>query len=128
MSPTATLTADQKAKLHAAIDAAKGPGECQYVIDGQPGCVIGQLAVACGVTVDDMARFDADGSESDGSAQRVEAILGHPLVTPLRRFPDTLLRELQRAWDRNDGHSEASRRIRMHTLVEEYPTADQQEA
>lgn len=54
-----SLTKKQYESLVESVVAAKGAGSCQYVIDGKPGCVIGQYASRCGVSIKSLKAWDA---------------------------------------------------------------------
>jgi hypothetical protein len=89
-----TLTPKQIRNLHTAIERAEGFDKCKYTRGGQPRCVIGQLAALEGVPVEVMKKWD-----TYTAANTVEDIYNEDDAAPLRKYPLTLLAELQTAWD-----------------------------
>lgn len=88
------LSDEQKEKLYQAIDAARGPGACDYVEGGKPCCVIAQLAHLEGVSIEDMA--------STWGVSQVQHISERPYVRGVEfiiKYPVKLLTELQTIWD-----------------------------
>lgn len=86
------LTKKQRKNLNLAIDRARGPGACSYVIDDEPGCVIGQLAAIEGVSVNQLNTW---------GTQTVKYLCDkNELPEPLTRYPNVLLRQVQKVWDR----------------------------
>lgn len=95
------ITQETKQMLHESIDAAKGFNECVYVKDGQPQCVVAQVAVRCGVTVEEMDSWRT-------SYGKPEAFFRVPSEHNLPEAMDNItwvLYELQKYWDnlRTDG-------------------------
>lgn len=78
----------RKEMLVEAILAAEQRHGCKYEQDGQPVCVIGQLADICGIDVKEMPK------------DMINHFLGfNPLVAPLLIFGRRILEALQAVWD-----------------------------
>jgi hypothetical protein len=106
------ITDIQKIKLITAIDKAEGHGSLAYTVEGRPACVIAQLALLEGASVNLIKKWD----------DSVFVILGKS-STPkgLKEYPSKLLQYLQFLWDdRTINHTVA--RERMRELV--YAAAD----
>lgn len=106
----AKITSAQRDTLHAAIDAAKNPGMCKYVIkaDNESGeedvacCVIAQLGILEGTTVNQM--WNTWG----GMIVSNLPILNFTHRSPegiefLAKYPMELLSKLQKMWDEGLG-------------------------
>ncbi len=100
------LTSDQVAKLHKAIDSATRPGICRYRAERQPACVIGQLAVLEGISVDTLRKWDDD--EYPGIGELITATPGL-----FSEYPINLLIRLQKRWD----HIGLDVKPEMHQMV-----------
>jgi hypothetical protein len=79
----------RKEMLVEAILAAEQRHGCKYEQDGQPVCVIGQLADICGIDVKELSVDMIDYQLNDGNG----------LTQPLSIFPERLLSDLQAVWD-----------------------------
>ena len=78
-----------------ACELAKLPGGCTYVADGKPACVIGQLAVLEGCTVEQLSDF-----EQDNLNVAVLFLLDEePFKTKLAKYNSSFLDMLQMEWD-----------------------------
>lgn len=103
----AKITKVQRDTLHAAIDAAKNPGMCKYIIkaDNESGeedvacCVIAQLGILEGTTVDQM--WNTWGGMIVSNLPTVNFINRSPEgIEFLAKYPMELLSLLQKTWDR----------------------------
>lgn len=100
---------DQKEKLLKAIDLAKKPGSCKYVIDGEPICVIAQLYVLEGGKVEDMEKWgDTVIQTIKKETEDLPALDGYDI---------NILLDLQSYWD--DEKDEEEARKNMRSLVNE---------
>ena len=110
----------QKKKLVEAVLLAKGPGECNYVINGRPGCVIGQLGAICGAKVSDLCFWDdCEAWEVHSGSTGVESLLMYVDPVALRDYPARLLAQLQCIWDyKGDARSEDEKRLGMLFEIE----------
>ena len=92
----------QMDKLNKAIELAREPGSCQYVTDGEPCCVIAQLYILEGGTVDELRQWRS-------------TVISHVLyeVNPpqLASYPKDLLADLQYTWDAGCNDAETRREI-----------------
>ena len=109
------LTVEQREKLMKAIDLAEGPGECTYVRDGRPCCVVAQLGAMEGIPLDTMAEWDRGGT-------RVGLILyaEKPGAQELRPYGRELLGAIQELWDgadETDITPEPEKRAKMREIV-----------
>jgi hypothetical protein len=99
------INSTEKELLLKAIDNAQRPGDCMYVCDGQPCCVIGQYAHLKGVPVYVMNKWEG---------KFIRQIIDYRL----RDIPLALLTSLQMIWDRNNrASSEEDRKHEMTCLV-----------
>lgn len=103
------ITPAQQAELLAAVEKAEGPGECQYQMEGEPCCVIGQLAAARGVSIRRLKNLDNLDNGSIGSftttvQRRYPA--WESLRKDLKGFPRALLVEMQQSWDLDGDRTE----------------------
>lgn len=96
-----------------ACELACGPGDCKYFVDDKPHCVIGQLAVLEGCTVQELKEFKKrvkdDGSFADGVLNLIEH---EPFKTKLSKYNAEFLDKLQHYWD-------SDTRINNEALLEE---------
>lgn len=128
------LNDEQKKLLHAAIDKAQGFGHCRYVTEGGTArCVVAQLGALCGVTGEELSRWD-EGQERFRNVRANNL----PGASKLDDYPMGLLDGLQSYWDGNLGvvfeapkgmtdeqvqqAYEAAVRLRIHRLVDEWPS------
>jgi hypothetical protein len=112
-------TKKQAEKLHRAIDLAQDPGACTYVRpDGQgPRCVIAQLAVLEGVSLETLRVWDA-ASESGGSVaihKLGETGVEVPAAIDAYSLPELRYR-VQERWDSGIGDS-SYQRSQIHENV-----------
>lgn len=84
------MTEEQIARLQTAIDKAENPGECRYVVDGRPSCVIAQLYILEGGSVDTLEEW---------GATVIGCVLNERHPAELAHYPKTLLQSLQYLWD-----------------------------
>lgn len=94
--------------LKKAVELAQGAGECDYLADGVPFCVIGQLYVLEGGSPKDLKEWEGcmiGGIENRGC---------------LQKYPIKLLDQLQEYWDSAEYGTESERRASMLALVEHY--------
>lgn len=84
------LTEEQISRLQTAIDKAENPGECRYVVDGRPSCVIAQLYILEGGSVDTLEWWQST---------VIGCILEEQRPPELARYPKGLLQNLQYLWD-----------------------------
>jgi hypothetical protein len=90
------LTQTQVEKLKQAVANAQGQGQCAYVIDGKPGCVIGQLAVLEGVSAESLQQWP---SSKIWALLKLDGGESAPQCSVLKEYPATLLQGLQDEWD-----------------------------
>ncbi len=110
-----SLAPEVKEKLVQAALNAKGFKACRYVMDGAPGCVIGQYLASCGVS---LKRMQLWGKDEIGKVRPSELAGIESLAT-----------SLQLAWD-IDGSideydsvtAEDDARLQMLFLIEEAAT------
>lgn len=84
------MTEEQIARLQTAIDKAKNPGKCRYVVDGRPSCVIAQLYILEGGSVDTLGKW---------RSTVIGCILEEQRPPKLAHYPKGLLQNLQYLWD-----------------------------
>ncbi len=106
------LTPVRIKKLRAAIDAARKPGNCAYVVGGKPCCVIAQLAHSEGVPLATLRQWDERGLPI------AEIKDSYPLPKKLEAYPMSLLRGIQMEWDGADVDDAKVARVKMHGLVD----------
>lgn len=101
-----TPTTEEIAMLHKAIDLAKDSGECQYVKGGEPCCVIGQLAVLKGISLEQLP---------------VGKVTVMSYTMPDLGISKSLLLKIQNVWDGVEAAScsDEQRRAEMHKIVDE---------
>lgn len=105
-----------KTNLYKALALAKNPGNCLYVERGQPCCIIAQLYVLEGGTVEEM---EGGGKFKEWSTIRRVYIDRAP--TQLTKYPMNLLIAMQANWDsRNIFDSMSSRIGRIKQLIDEF--------
>ena len=110
------VSSEDYALLLESIQAAKGPGVCQYVIDDQPGCVVAQYAFRKGVTLEQLKTWDRSwhGSES----LQIDAVCNKGLNgTEVIEDHMDVLAELQGIWDEGD-REDVSRAYMTYRLAE----------
>ena len=106
----------RKEKLLKAIELATEFGNCTYVKKSEPCCVIAQLFVLEGGTIEDMIDWDV---------YTVNRLFGlnDKIVTVLSKYPLSLLNTLQACWDSTPAYfssdAEAARG-KMLAAVEDY--------
>ncbi len=105
------LTKEQENNVLLAIDSAEEAGTCEYVINGQPCCVIAQLAVIEGVTTDTMESWRHSGGDGDPKSMIVGDVLDS-FDTPLDEYPRALLVSIQAVWDTNYCEIDAREKMR----------------
>lgn len=93
------VTPTQLERINAAVDRAQGAGKCVYERNGEPRCVIAQLAVIEGATPTTLQIWDHFLDGRDGSSIEVLQRRGAAEVTLLNSYPADLLQLLQRNWD-----------------------------
>lgn len=108
-----------------ACELACGPGDCKYVVNDEPYCVIGQLAVLEGCTVEELRAFKErvsnDGSYSDG----VLALIEHePFKTKLDKYHPHFMDLLQSFWDETIKHSNKELLSEAESLYPQYHDKD----
>lgn len=105
------------------IDAAEGFGQCWYSkTDGEPSCVVGQIAVSVGVSKEQLNAW-CPGSWSNvkesGEKYRQEYAPGSDLVIAFEQRTGANLQHLQSIWDRKSVHrTEEAARNAMRQYVE----------
>lgn len=105
-----TMNNEQKEKLLTAIDLAKNPGKCRYVIDEQPQCVIAQLAVLENVPIGTLKIWDfASNGESGG--------IGNIDPPELSHYDMGLLENLQDIWDSRDDEPEETKQYMKELII-----------
>jgi hypothetical protein len=109
------LTVKQRQNLNLAIRKACGPGACVY-INGKdkPSCVIGQLAVLEGYSVETIKSW------MDRGLWGMRAYDQMP--KKFNKYDSQLLIALQDEWDSSRMFSSANeRRSRMYAMVKDHP-------
>ena len=107
-----------KDNLLKAIEAAVNPGGCVYMDDGEPCCVIAQLAYMEGVPKSNLSNWDAApglaGSDIGSllNASRVSYPKAHALAD---KYGADRLIHLQGMWDMSE---DPATKIRMREFVE----------
>lgn len=108
--------------LHEAINRARRRGECQYVVDGEPCCVIGQFGALSGLSIAEMQH----GSGMEKQASHVSPLVNFNKVGVTGRLifsnlnvPDDLLYHLQSIWD--VGKDEEKGREQMRSFLNAWP-------
>lgn len=96
------LTEEQIVRLQTAINKAENPGGCRYAVDERPSCVIAQLYILEGGSVDTLKYW---GSTVIGCVLEQE----HP--PELAKYPKWLLQKLQYLWDVGVADAEYKREI-----------------
>ncbi len=102
------ITKEQDEKIRRAITSAQQPGECLYVANGQPCCIIAQLATLEGLEIEELTAWDMEyTTHPDGTKSALNAISTildrNPLAQHVFTGYDTgTLAQLQRHWDRLD--------------------------
>lgn len=86
------LTEEQIARLQTAIDKAENPGARRYVVDGRPSCVIAQLYILEGGSVDTLEWWQWQSTV-------IGCILEEQRPPELVHYPEGLLQNLQYLWD-----------------------------
>lgn len=87
-----TITVEQKEKLYRAIELARKPGSCSYVMNGEPCCVIAALAHIEGISICELAACEGMGIS--------RIMTDYPTrVLPLKDYNADMLRAIQREWD-----------------------------
>jgi hypothetical protein len=104
----AKISQEQMNKLLEAARFACDPGACRYVKDGEPCCVIAQLAVLHGANVSVLVEFDVYQEFPDDlpGSQEVSAIENLALLH-LEEWNKFDLRQIQAVWDRRTSGEEA---------------------
>lgn len=104
-----------KTNLYKALELARNPGNCLYVERGQPCCIIAQLFVLEGGTVEEM---ESRGDYKEWSTvRRVYLDKAPPQLT---KYPLELLVAMQSNWDRENGvfDSIKSRRDTIKQIID----------
>jgi hypothetical protein len=111
MSTATKLTPEQAHKLEQAIEWARFPAGCEYVgSDGEPACVIAQLAALEGVDALTLDAWDNTTLPGVSSLRPAE----------LAAYPIELLAKLQQAWDNTHQGLEATGRRAMRAILAAY--------
>lgn len=114
------LTQEQKDMLHKAIELAQKPGMCNYLIDGEPCCVIGQLGMLNSISIEDMRKWSGitvdDLYFSKNTNRNFQQLWDIDMI---------LLVKLQKMWDHRDSSmiefkNETELRKNMHEVVDNY--------
>ena len=104
------MTEEQIARLQTAIDKAENPGACCYVVNGRPSCVIAQLYILEGGSVDTLKEW---------GATVIGCVLNERHPAELAHYPKGLLQNLQYLWDIGVDDAE-SRREAMRKEVAKF--------
>lgn len=103
-----------KTNLYKALSLAKNPGNCKYVQDGKPCCIIAQLFVLEGGTVEEM------GEENYPEWSTIRRVYHDQAPPQLTKYPLELLVAMQSNWDRENGvfDSIKSRRDTIKQIID----------
>lgn len=105
------LTEEQIARLQTAIDKAETPGACRYVVDGRPSCVIAQLYILEGGSVDTLEEW---------GATVIGCVLDEWHPAEFAHYPKGLLQNLQYLWDTGMDDAECRREVMRKEVKDFY--------
>lgn len=111
-----TMNKRLKENLYKAIDLAQGSGDCLYVCNERPHCVIAQLAFIEGISIEEMKTWSRN---SCNVTIGIHEVLESKELKNLSKYNWSLLVKLQNIWDMRIA-SEDNLKGEMKRVVDKY--------
>jgi len=112
----------QKEKLLKAIELAQGPGKCLYVVDGEPCCVVGQLAALENIPAsffDGVIEIKVGSTTFEYERNGRSIDVFSDLLAKLD-YNEKMLERLQNIWDFSGKEDVETCKQQMRDIVNEY--------